>query len=951
LAVFGHPIAHEDDVSRAVFAGLEITRQVARLSEQSKRRFGVEITARVGVHRGLVYLDTAQDDVYGLGANLAARVSGLAQPGTVVISDAVAPLVRNGFDLEARPAAAVKGIQGVIAHHRVLGERAEPARLDRSPLVGRDRELGPLAELWARAQTGTLAPAGVVFRGEPGIGKSRLAAAAGELVEPSGAVVLELVGSPLHTDAGLYPVRILLERRCGIDRGTDQAERLRLLQAEVRACGLDAVSVVPLLAPVLRIGPAHGYEPVPAEGRKLYDLIQQAVHDYLLACVGHRAGLVIADDAHWFDASTMEIVGSLLEAAHGRLLVVVTGRPGDWLPAAWPVKVFDIKPLTEQQSEALIRALNPGLTGQDRAAVATRCDGVPFYIEQVVNGLSETGVPEALYEPLFARLRARANVVPVVEAAAIIGRQLDRGLLCSVVDLSDDEVDDVIDELEDALVLEPSGIKGWRFRHELLREVAAELAPPSVLRQLHSRVADALIGVGGDPDWRLVADHYQQAGRFLEAASAYQRASSAARSRGALAEARSFLTLGIAGLERCRPGQDRDRREMALRFRRGFLTVAVEGYHSRAAAADFERYLRLSGIDLRADEPVWALDALAGYYTARADLSRAVQVLESLRAGIDWGRWWLYGAIEALLGEVVWLRGDFEAAGSHLEHVTAGLTAEDDHKIADFRFGPLAPIGVALEHVALTHLLHGDLAGAEAGLAQAARRVEGLAFPMGANTLASVRCIETWVRMEAHQLDRATILGVEMSTQAELHGLDMWLLITATQQACVRAMASLSAEDVDPTELTAHITTVSDFLDTWRALGLNHYRTIYDALLGRLLIAAGRPEEARDRLDTALTLARNTEMHFYDAELLRLRAQTHAEPGARQADITSALEMSRRQGATLFELRAALDDFELRGQPARAALIHVSSRIPTDSPLPELARTRAALNRTDPQLT
>jgi hypothetical protein len=98
-------------------------------------------------------------------------------------------------------------------------------------------------------------------------------------------------------------------------------------------------------------------------------------------------------------------------------------------------------------------------------------------------------------------------------------------------------------------------------------------------------------------------------------------------------------------------------------------------------------------------------------------------------------------------------------------------------------------------------------------------------------------------------------------------------------------------------------------------------------------------------------LARNTEMHFYDAELLRLRAQTHAEPGARQADITSALEMSRRQGATLFELRAALDDFELRGQPARAALIHVSSRIPTDSPLPELARTRAALNRTDPQLT
>ncbi len=136
-------------------------------------------------------------------------------------------------------------------------------------------------------------------------------------------------------------------------------------------------------------------------------------------------------------------------------------------------------------------------------------------------GLTETGVPEALYEPLFARLRASANVVPVLEAAAVIGRHIHRGLLCSVVDLGDDEVDDVIDELEDALVLEPWGIDNWRFRHELLREAAAELAPPSVRRALHAKVADALVG-GGVPDWRLVAAHYEQAERFDPAASAYQ---------------------------------------------------------------------------------------------------------------------------------------------------------------------------------------------------------------------------------------------------------------------------------------------------------------------------------------------------------------------------------------------------------------------------------------------
>ena len=137
LAVFGHPRAHEDDVRRAVLAGLEITREVARLGEQFRHRFGMEIAARAGVHRGVVYLDTAQNDVYGLGANLAARVSGLAPPGTVVISDAVAPLIRNTFELVPCEPAAVKGVAELIAHHRVLGERAPQAQSAHLPCGAR----------------------------------------------------------------------------------------------------------------------------------------------------------------------------------------------------------------------------------------------------------------------------------------------------------------------------------------------------------------------------------------------------------------------------------------------------------------------------------------------------------------------------------------------------------------------------------------------------------------------------------------------------------------------------------------------------------------------------------------------------------------------------------------------------------------------------------------------
>jgi class 3 adenylate cyclase len=354
LAVFGHPKAHEDDARRAVLAGLAIAREVSRIAEISKRKWGIEIAVRVGVHRGKVYLDTEQDDVYGLAANLAARVSSLAPPGAVVVSDAVEPLVRNTFELEALQPAAVKGVDELIAHHRVIGERLEPAKDRNRPLVGREKQRARLEKAWAEAQNAALTTPGMSFVGEPGIGKSRLAAVAAELVEGSGGVALELTGSAFRASAGLYPIRTLLERRCGIGRLTDQAARLRLLSAEVAARGLDSASVA-LLAPVA--------------GAALYEMIATAVQDYLLACLDDRPGLLVAEDVHWFDPSTIEVLGSMLGAADGRLLVVITARPGASLPEGWPVDVVELKALTDEQTDALITALNPTLKADERAAV------------------------------------------------------------------------------------------------------------------------------------------------------------------------------------------------------------------------------------------------------------------------------------------------------------------------------------------------------------------------------------------------------------------------------------------------------------------------------------------------------------------------------------------------------------------------------------------------------
>ena len=949
LAVFGHPKAHENDLRRAVAAGLDITRAVAELSEQAKRKFGVAINVRVGIHRGLVYLDTDQDDVYGFAANLTARLCGVAEPGTVAVSDAVAPLVGDLFELDTRPPVSVKGVDGLLSHHRVLAERPTASPLRPPPLIGRDREHGWLQQSWQRARDGALTSPGVVFRGEPGIGKTRLAIEAAELVEDSGGAVLELRGSSLHTDTGLHPVRRLVERRCGITRLTDGRERLRLLQAELRACGLDPVSTVPLLAPVIGVGPEHGYHPAAVEGRSLYELIGATVQQYVLACIGDQAGLVVAEDVHWFDPSTLELLNSLLATADGRVLVVLTGREDGWLRTDWPITLFELAPLTDEQSDVLINALDPSVTDAQRAAIRNRCDGVPFYIEHVVGELDaagpESGVPEALYEPLFARLhRPHADVVPVVEAAAVIGRTGDLPLLRSVVGGDAKDVDEVVTELVRARVLERRGTESWRFRHELLREVAAELAPPSLRRDLHARAARALVDAASavEPDWRVVAGHFQQAQQYDDAVEAYQMASVNARRRGALQEALAYLTTALSQLTSCAAGSARDRSEIAMRLERGFLAGAVQGSMSGEGPADFQRCLALASAGNYQDELFSTLTALTSYYVPRAELRRAHDLLDSLSARITRDRPWSYPAIASVLGSVIWLEGDFTAARRHLLRALAGRSAADPHVLDTAWWVNVDPISLAHTYLALTHTVCGDLDHANAELTESFRRCDALGFPQNAYNRANTYFMEIWVRLESGQISEAATLVGRLRQLSEQAGLDVWQWVGRTEHSAAKALAALG-DGADDATLTALAVKLARHVDGSRLMHLNMFLTFHDSIIGRLLIAAGQPERARERLETAMRHAEETGMRFHDAELMRVRAHTFTDMQERRNALAAALDFARHQGATLFELRCLLDFFDLAGGGDGSELADAARRFRGDARWPEFALAQRIL--------
>jgi class 3 adenylate cyclase len=948
LVLFGHPQAHEDDVRRAIQAGTDITREVEALSKKVRRSFGFDIAVRVGIHHGTVYLDIAEDDVYGLGANLAARMCSLADPGTVAVSETVERLVRGAYDMQAQQPMEVKGIEGPVRSYLILAERdVDEVRM--GELVGRDRESQFLRDNWQRAVAGELMCPGVLLRGEAGLGKSRLAWSVVEFAERSGAVVLPLAGSPFHADVGLRPVRRLLERRCGIDRTSDPAESLQRLEREVTARLPGRTDLIPLLAPVLGI--TTGYLPASAEGLKLFAQIIGAIHEYLMACIDHTPTLVFADDIHWFDEDTIELLETLLRAdTGGHTMVLMTGRTEAVVPLPDRVTILDLKPLTDDEADRLIMSIHPSATAEERRAVRRRSDGVPLFIEEITTKVKElptdesrsVGVPDTLYEALFARLRSSPATVRVAEAAALAGSRFDRALLHAVVDLDTDEIDRAIAQLISGRVLRTLDNDSWSFRHELLREVAAELSPPTVRRALHARFADALVSSATDrnPDWPLLARHYANAERFAEAAAAYAGAAANARQRGALIESRTYLTHAIAQVEDATPGRDRDKQETMLRLSRGQLAYAAEGASSVNAANDYERCLKLSGSDVHGDELFATLTAMYGYYAMRADFARVETVLQSIRLNMT-GRDWFKPFNDAGFGMLAWYRGQFGAAAERLENAAEAVTDEGVAAFERLWFMPNEGKASIYTHVALARYTQGDLAGAEAELARTAQRCADLAFPQGPFSLAYALQLEVLIRIDVGELARAAGAADQIVAIGEQHGFDSWTLAGAAQRRFVTAISDLA--NPDPAVLRQNIAVLQGTVDLWRALGVICLLPSYEAMIARLHICAGELTAARERIDAALQLAHDTGMHYHDAELLRLRAQTHDDPELRHANLLEALALAREQRGLIYELRCAIDDFILIGEQSRPALAAAVAKFPVESSWPDLTRAHALL--------
>jgi class 3 adenylate cyclase len=319
LVYFGYPEAHEDDAQRAVRTGLGIVEAMETRNAYLEQHYKVRLAVRLGIHTGLVVVGemgsgTRREQLaLGETPNLAARLEGLAEPNTVVISATTWSLVREYFTYHDLGTHVLKGVATPVQVYCILRESGVQSRLDAArprgltPLVGREHEVGLLRERWQRAQDGMGQV--VILSGEAGIGKSRLAQELKDHVAPEPHTHLECRGSPYYHNTALYPVTDLLQRALRWQPDDTPPEKLHKLETILSQYSLALAEAVPLLASLVALAlPDDRYPPLTLTSQRQRQKTLETLLAILLAEAARQPVLFIVEDLHWVDPTTLEFL-------------------------------------------------------------------------------------------------------------------------------------------------------------------------------------------------------------------------------------------------------------------------------------------------------------------------------------------------------------------------------------------------------------------------------------------------------------------------------------------------------------------------------------------------------------------------------------------------------------------------------------------------------------------
>ncbi len=690
LAYFGFPRAHEDDAQRAIRAGLEIQSALAAANLSRSAAALPQVFARIGIHSGPVVVSRLGGDgrhemlALGETVNVAARLQAVASPGGLVVTDATLRLAPGVFVTRDLGTPVLKGISLPVRVHaveRALGSAARRVGFPKAPLLGRDHELDMLLARWERALDGQGQV--VAVSGEPGIGKSRLLADFRERIASAPHSAIELYCSPYVAGSAFQPSVEAFETGLGFEESDEPEARLaKLEQGMAQLPGVELTDVVPYLAALLNLPPSPRFplEHMSVDVQRERTL--QALLAPLLAMERIQPVVIVFEDLHWADQSSLELIGRLIDQTPTlRMMLVLTYRPSFAPP--WPLTRSFVTPLSlSRLGRRAIRALIEACAGRalpDRVLedIAARADGVPLFAEELARAVvasavvTESGaayepfgqhedisIPTTLQGSLMARLDRLSQARPVAQLGSILGREFSFGLIEAVSDLDASSLRSGLDQLVAADVLYVRGsppVASYTFKHVLLQDTAYASQLKSRRRELHARAAIALeerfpMRVAAEP--QVVARHCSEGGLTARAIAHFAIAGQQAIARLANPEAADHYEQALALLATLPEDTARNQQELTLRLALAG-PLSARGYDHPSVLANFARAEALcEGLGSGPDR-LPGLVSLAVLHQARGDLARAGRWARELLAVADGlGLAPLQLAAHAMLGAV-----------------------------------------------------------------------------------------------------------------------------------------------------------------------------------------------------------------------------------------------------------------------------------------------------------